>query len=150
MRTLFAFLALMVLLPISAPAQQWSAEQQEVWQAVVDCWAAYDAGNRAASEDCFHEDYSFWWAEDVLPFGKHVVREYHANFTDLNQTVMYDRRPAGIIVRGDCALVHWGVRGFTRDADGNQDEWVERISMMMIKKDGKWRYLGGGGSPFKK
>ena len=150
MRALIACLALVMLLPLGATAQTWSAEQQEVWQAVEDCWVAWFEKDSAKNEACFHEDYSFWWAEDVLPFGKDMVRKYTANLMDHHQVVTYDLRPAGIIVRGDVALVHWGARGYTLDESGGQDEWVDRVSMMMVKEDGRWQYLGGGGSPLKK
>jgi ketosteroid isomerase-like protein len=139
-----------LLAPVPAAAQQWSAEQEEVWQTVVDCHALYfDEKIREESLACYHEDYSFWWAGDVLPFGKDLVAKAHESFIESETVAVYDLRPVKIIVRGDTAFVHWGLRMFRMDGSGNPVPASERISMMMVKEDGRWRYYAGGGSEFK-
>jgi len=135
-------------LPSQLAAQTWSAEQQEVWQVYEEYWAAWLEKDGAAVSEFFHNDYSWWWAEDVLPFGKSLILEYgDAGLRDSNQTVIVDARPVAILVHGDVALVHYGARGFTKDADGNVDAWVERGSMTLVKEDGRWLFLGGAGMP---
>ena len=148
MRRHVAFAIALIGLPWGIQAQEWSPEQQEVWARVQECWAAFNLrADEATSLDCFHEDYSFWWSEDVLPFDKQMVRGFHRAFLGENDVELYDLRPSRIVVQGDVALVHWGARLWTDGPDGGQNVAVERISMTLVKEDGVWRYLGGGGSP---
>lgn len=149
-RAFFLFLGFSFLSTYTTIAQTWTDAEQEVWQAIVDCHASNTNKDEAASLDCFHEDYSFWWSEYVLPFSKDRVRNSHHYFLETDKTIYTDLRPAGIKVYGNTALVHWGIEGFMMDENGDRDEWNGRISMMLLKENGKWRYLGGGGSPFKK
>jgi ketosteroid isomerase-like protein len=147
MRNLYLAGALAFLLPCGTVGQELTAEQQEVWQTVEACWAASQRQDVQAVIDCFHEDYSFWWAEDVLPFGKDLVRNIvPINLPNTDYAVV-DARPARIVVRGDVAIVHFGVRFFERDSEGALQPTVERISMTLLKENGRWRYFGGGGSP---
>jgi len=147
-----SMIPVVVALALPAPllGQALTAEQAEVWQAVEECWRAdFERRDAGALVDCFHEDYTFWWAGDVLPFDKALVRRVVPRFVGGHNTVAYDIRPARIVVRGDLAIVHWGVRGFEMTEDGTRSEWTERISMTMVKENGRWLYFGGGGSPFK-
>ncbi len=139
--------ALLVLLPMPAAAQTLGQQQQEVWQTVRDCFDAVERKDQAALLDCFHEEYSFWWAEDVLPFGKDLVRRVAPVDMAGLQLVADDVRPARIVVKGDVAIVHWGLRRFTRGEGGVEVSFVERVSMTLLREDGRWRFLGGGGSP---
>ncbi len=63
---------------------------------------------------------------------------------------MVDARPVRIVVKGNVAIVHYGGRYYMRDAEGKLEATVERISMTLLKENGRWQYLGGAGSPFKK
>lgn len=134
---------------VQAQGFEMTAEQQEVWDRVVEChsaWAYED--DRATSEGCFHDDYTFWWAGNLLPFTKDALHLYWSRLRGTEQTIAVEYYPARVYVHGDLAIVHWGGQGFTRDAAGNPDRWGERVSMTMIRENGQWMFLGGGGSPY--
>ena len=138
-----------LMMPIAVNAQNLTPEEEEVWQTVKSCWAALQEKDEAAMLACFHEDYSFWWAEDIMPFGKDLVRAVVPVNLPAEDVVIDDLRLAGIVVKGDVALVHWGVRRFTRTPTGTDIPFIERASMTLIRENGRWQYLGGGGSPMK-
>ncbi len=147
MRRVVLIGVVLTILPSTAEAQQLSPEQQEVWDVVEGCWDAVLRDDADTLLDCFHEDYSFWWAEDVLPFGKDFVERIVPINLPVDNLAVVDARPAQIVVRGDVAITHWGVRWFVRAEDGTLEPTVERISMTLIRENGRWSYLGGGGSP---
>lgn len=147
MRNMIALAAAAVLMPIASIAQELTAEQQEVWNTVEACVDATVADDGDTLIDCFHEDYTFWWSEDVLPFGKDRVRGIIPNILPSEDIALADPRPARIVVRGDVAVVHWGVRFFVRGADGTLTPSAERVSMTLIRENERWHYFGGGGSP---
>jgi ketosteroid isomerase-like protein len=150
MRVLLFVAIFTVLFPVSTRAQTPTPEEQEVWQAVKACWAAMAQKDEATFMGCFHEDYNFWWSEDALPFGKDVVREVGAVVNRTLDIVFDDVRPAKIVVKGNVAIVHWGARRFIRGEGGVPEvAFVERASMTLVKEEGRWLWLGGGGSPVK-
>lgn len=140
--------ALALLAPVGLKAQQLTPEEEEVWQTVKGCFASIQQKDEAALMDCFHEDYTFWWAEDIMPFGKDLVRQVAPINVAARDIVVDDIRLAGIVVKGDVAIVHWGNRRFTRTPNGTEIPFIERASMTLIRENGRWQYLGGGGSPF--
>ena len=147
-RAFFLFLGFSFLSTYSTIAQTWTDQEMEVWQTVLDCMAAGNEMNETAINACFHEDYKFWSSDDILPFGKDLVRKYNSKFMDTFGDSVYDIRPVSIKVHGDAALVHWGFRGFDRDAGGSIQTGAERVSMMLVRENGRWVYFGGGRSYF--
>ena len=147
MRGLILALLAALILPAGAKAQQLTPEQQEVWDVVQSCWDSAMQDDVEGLLGCFHEDYTFWWAEDVLPFGKEFVERIVPINLPAEDLAVIDIRPAQVVVKGDVAITHWGVRTFARTADGVLEPTVERISMTLIREGGRWSYLGGGGSP---
>ena len=138
-----------VLLPMGAGAQELTPDQQEVWDFVEECWDAVLHDDSSTLMNCFHEDYTFWWSEDVLPFGKEFVGRIVPINLPIEDIAVIDIRPARIVVRGDVAIVHWGARWFVRSPEGPLEPIVERVAMTLIRENGRWSYLGGGGSPLK-
>ncbi len=142
-------LAALMFLPGYAGSQEFTPQQQEVWAFVEGCWDAVLRDNSSALMDCFHEDYTFWWSEDVLPFGKEFVSRIVPINLPIDNLAVIDVRPARIVVKGDVAIVHWGARWFIRSQEGPLEPVVERVAMTLIRENGRWSYLGGAGSPFK-
>jgi ketosteroid isomerase-like protein len=148
MRRLVLAAVASLLIPASTDAQTLTPEEEEVWQRVKACWVAGQQNDQPAVLDCFHEDYTFWWSEDIMPFGKDLVRAVVPVNLPAQDVVVDDVRLAKILVKGNVAIVHWGVRRFTRAPTGTEIPFVERVSMTLLKENGRWQYLGGGGSPF--
>lgn len=140
-------LAILVIWPSSSRAQQWTAEQMEVWKAVEDCWVVWFQHDVQAHKACFHDDYQFWPAGQAAPFGKDRLEPYWKYVRDAQSVLAYDVDPVKITVHGDAALVHWSVFIWSRGPNGElagADSYQE--AMMMVKDGGRWRYFGGAGS----
>ena len=101
-RLVFAVLALAFILPLTAQAQQWNAEQQEVWDAVEACWDAQEIENYMA---CIHDDFVSWGSSEDIPWNKTDVRAFTARSIESLDDVWSYRKPLRIDVRGDVAVV---------------------------------------------
>lgn len=136
-----------VVLPASVQAQQWTPQQQEVWQAVEDCWAAWFAKDKDTHKACFHDDYQFWPASQAAPFGKDRLDAFWTHVRDAQRALAYDVDPVRIAVHGDAALVHWSGLVWYGDSDGGvADAESYQEAMMMVLEDGRWQFFGGAGS----
>jgi hypothetical protein len=140
----------LVALPTALPAQELTPEQEEVWQRVVEC-VRHDHWDESegleGKLECFHEQYSYWWAGEPVPFGKDFVRSnVRRRLARGARWESIDNRLIEIKVHGNAALVHFFTVNALIEADGSESVERERITFMMVKENGKWYYAGGAGS----
>jgi hypothetical protein len=87
--TRFAALAPLLLLPIEVQAQQWSAEQQEVWRALEACWSAKTIDTAMA---CIHDDYVSFQTAEGVPQNKVDLRATWAHGLETQEPLWVYRR----------------------------------------------------------
>ena len=88
----------------SAAAQEWSEEQQEVWNAEVACINSHvDPIDWEARKACFHPDFIGWGVQDPVPtaFGEKEL-EYWFGRTVIR---LEEMTPLRILVEGDLAVI---------------------------------------------
>lgn len=126
-------------------AQEWTKEQQEVWEVVEDGWAQWQAGDFDASFAGIHEKYLGWNNEDPLPTTKEKwVKsvEEMKNFVKLDY---YDIEPARILVYDNVAVVHYYFENYiiyTKDDEKKDYHYKGKNAEFYIKEDGKWLLIG--------
>ena len=59
----------LALLALPVQAQQWSAEQQEVWKVITKVWELEKAGDESWV-DTLHASYQSWPYESPMPLNK--------------------------------------------------------------------------------
>ena len=134
--------------PAPVPAQQWSAEQQEVVTHLKECWDIWDNALRSGEgpdawlDQCSAPGYSYWWiygtpmGEEELRREWEIIRETEAGWISL--------RPVNVFIRGDIAIMqffgYWRQQDSPDHVGGHRTEVFERI-------DGRWKLLVGHASP---
>lgn len=136
-------------LPRPVHSQQWSPEQQEVLQAVMDCWDLWMVAVDQNTPDpwldsCETEDATFWAAADGAPNltgGDFLRRNWgHEIGVDL---AWVDLRPIHIGVREDLAVLHF--YGYWRLPGPVLEEW--KRTEVWRREDGQWKLWVGHGTP---
>ena len=145
MRTVFAFFAMILLLPVGASAQTWSAEQQEVWQALEGCWAHFVNENFDAALACHHEEFSGWLYGEPVPRDLNNVKALVPYFYETRDTRAYELRPIVIKVHGDVAVIHYFYIEVQEWAGGQEHIEQGRWTDVMLKQDGKWVWIADHG-----
>ena len=138
MRYLPASLAAVLVVCLASPgsAQEWSADQMEVWAFQLSCfekWQTHDIPGHLA---CLHDDYKGWGDADPAPLGKSEawLRHYH----EVNDISLLDLRPLDIIVKGNMAVVHYlGAQVETGDTEA---AWF-RCTDVLVKENGAWSWI---------
>jgi len=141
-------LALMVvaascLAPATGSAQQWSPEQQEVWDFELGCQES-----KQAWIDCFHEDYVAWGDMTLgVPHTKADASAMGGYWWDTNEQLLVHMKPVEITVRGDLAVVLVVYTARTRDRDSGE---VAMQSMawtdICVKENGRWYWIADHGA----
>lgn len=133
-----------LLLPSAAFAQDWSAEQQEVWEFELGCQESKEAWI-----DCFHEDYVAWADLSLgVPFRKADNEAIGGRSWDDNEQLFVHLKPVEITVRGDFAVALVVYTNTVRNrATGEVVTTTQAWTDICIKEDGRWYWIADHGTP---
>ena len=56
---------------------------------------------------------------------------------------MYEVSPEAIVVVGDTAVVHYNATTVTENHKGDRETVVSRISEVLVRDSGNWKFLAG-------
>jgi len=137
-------IVIVLLLSFNLQAQQWSAEQKEVWKS-VETYNELSANRDAAFINYFDDSYRGWEYNYDAPDSKENVKKILAN-RDPNFKILYSTLiPATIWVNGNFAYVHYYYTILGEGKDGKREWEKGRWTDILMKKDGKWIMVGDHG-----
>ena len=130
------------LVAVSGPAQQFSAEQQEVWDAEVACLNA-GIDDVPARKACVHPDFMGWGIQGPVPMG-YSEKSFDYFFAH-NTLKVVEARPLHILVEGDIAIIQLMVRRVSSlDGAPDQETWIAWTDIMR-RDNGVWRWIADHG-----
>lgn len=88
-------------------AQEWTTEEQAVWQEVDKMWANYKACDISEAFANIHEDYLGWNKKAPMPISKEKWFNGTKDFMVTVSDQYYDIEPARIAVYKNVAVVHY-------------------------------------------
>lgn len=138
MKKLLVFFVLFFsfLMLSNVQAQQWSAEQKEVWTGVEAYWAIGMSENPMDVINYFDDSYFGWEYESGAPYSKADVQKTLRYWTTKGKTVPYTIMPARIWVNGNFAYVHYYYSLVNEGADGKLISERGRWTDILTKKAG--------------
>lgn len=143
--TLLCIATLALLVSTDTLAQEWSAEQLEVWEFEKHCWQLGEARDFEARNSCFHEEYVGWYATDPVPMP--YSEATHRRYLEMSRIVAHNMTPHTIMIYGNIAIVH--LSGFTVEPgpDGKDKVSWEHWTDIVLKENGKWSWIADHGHP---
>jgi ketosteroid isomerase-like protein len=143
-RTLLSLaIAFVVVSPLVA--QEWSAEQKEVWAFETAYWNAVAARDVAGVMSHVHDSYRGWSYDGSVPGTKEVTKMAMSHYFPITKSFGHNATPLAILVSGNTAVVHYyiGFHGTNEkgDHESTQDRWTDTL----IKEGGKWLLLADHG-----
>ena len=144
-RTLSLTALLSLLTTMGTAAQQWNADQLEVWDFEQRCWQMGQDQDLEARRDCFHEDYVGWYATDPAPMPYNDA--VHGRWLETNRHIAFNMTPHTIMIHGDVAIVH--LSGFIvgPGSDGKDVVSWEHWTDIALREDGRWSWIADHGHP---
>jgi len=138
-----------LVLPVTAAAQDWSAEQTEVWDTILAQWEASKAKDLTWPERVLHPSFVGWTDENPMPNKKASVDEWTRYSSENSQVLMQELYPAGIVVVGSTAVAHYYYSTAAEDRDGKRKTTHGRYTDVLINQDGNWIFIAwrGGEDP---
>ncbi len=146
MKNIFSTITILfvvILLSGNVFAQQWTAEQQDVWSGVQKYW---DVDNAQTFLTYFDDSYMGWSNQSMVPQSKANTAKWIENDMKNNTPVLHTLTPLTIWVKGDFAYVHYSYSQLTKDNKTGKETPSSGIwTDILMKKDGKWVLIGDHG-----
>ena len=130
-------------------AQEWSADQLEVWKVIETQWQMEQAKNEAWIQSMLHEDFVGWSDENPMPRNKKATARWNEYSRDLSTTHMQQLDPVAIVVEGSTAVAHYYYATASEDADGERETSYGRYTDVLVKTSDGWKFIAwrGGDDP---
>ena len=129
-------------------AQQWSAEQKDVWAGVQKYWEINN-NDPLAYFKYFDDSYIGWSYSNEAP-GTREDALKSSKYSSTKVKQIYNiLTPAKIWVNGDFAYVHYYYTQVSESSDGKTNTEKGRWTDILMKKNGTWMIVGDHGGEIK-
>lgn len=137
-----ALLGASLLVPSSSQAQQWTQPEQEILDFTTACWESWsqEMVDRYLS-DCWHEDITFWWSGNHLPFGARWVDRAASWWFGLNDWGAWDIQPHTIKIYGDAAVIQYQLLVSSELSDGRMEFYSGGRTDFLVREAGSWKVV---------
>ena len=145
-RSISIVVFIVLMTTVTSFAQQWTAEQQDVWAGVEKYWKASSSGDAQAFLAYFDESYMGWEYQSKVPQNKASTGKWIEYGMQRGKVVFYTLSPVAIWVKGDFAFVDYFYEQVVTDNETGKNKarsgkWTD----ILMKKDGKWVLIGDHG-----
>jgi len=134
-----------MLVPGSAIAADFSAEQKAVWQMEEDYWRIVASGDPDGYMALFHENFIGWPCTSETPKGTANSSAWVKEIRDNNWTLDYELRPEAVELFEDVAVIHYAAEYVFDYGDGTRKgdgDW-RKFTHTWKKYGDNWLLIGG-------
>lgn len=134
-----------------AAAQNWNAEQQEIWNLELQQWKMSAAEDLSWIETMVHPNISYWETGAPMPQDLAALNRWNrfsaANGATLEQGLM----PISIVITGNIAVVNYYYQVAREDHDKKRETVTGHYMDVLLKDNGRWKFIAwaGGDDPKK-
>ena len=126
-------------------AQQWTPEQQEVWEFEIRCYQVWIDKDYEGRKSCFHEEYRGWFSNYSMPLPLNEKLDQRA--FDKNKWVGFNLMPHRISIHGNIAIIQYSGTLIVEGPDGEDTtNWVHWTDIA-LKENGRWSWIADHGHP---
>jgi ketosteroid isomerase-like protein len=130
----------LALLALPVHAQQWSPEQQEIWQLIDKQWELEQAEDNAWKA-MLHDSFQSWSTDDLMPFDKADTTRFADAEAGHFKILVQHTAPVGIIVTGDTAVVHYYHTTIVEHDDGEKETIDGRFTDILTRTGDAWLFV---------
>ena len=149
MKKAAAFIALgavYCLLAVPAFAQNWTAEEQEVWSFVETITKQVTEGKVEEFAKSFHKDFVGWSPGGLVPDTRADRMKMINFFVPQSKSLYYELRPLSIKVRGSIAVVHYIFTSLSSRGTNAPERSTSYWTDVYMKENGKWQLIADHGT----
>jgi hypothetical protein len=132
-----------------AAAQNWTAEQQEIWALEEQQWKMAAAEDVSWIDSMVHPNVSYWETGSPMPQNRSSLLRWN-RFANANNNVLeQELLPISIVITGNVAVVNYHYSIARENLKKEQATIKGHYMDVLIKDGGKWKFIAwaGGDEP---
>lgn len=146
-----AFLGLLslVLLPMLAAAQTWTAEQQEIWTLEQQQWQMSKDKDLTWVDKMVHPNLSFWDVDQPGPQNKDSLVRWNRYSSSASTVLEQELFPISVTITGNLAVAQYSYSVVRENYKKEREPATGRYTDVLIKEGGRWLFIAwaGGDDP---
>jgi Domain of unknown function (DUF4440) len=139
----------LVLFPTFAPAQTWTAEQQEVWKLEEQQWQMSKDKDSSWIDKMVHPNISYWDVDQPGPQNKASLQRWN-RYNNASGTVLEQELfPVSLTITGNIAVAQYRYRVARENYKKEREIVTGRYTDVLVKEGGRWLFIAwaGGDDP---
>jgi hypothetical protein len=134
-----------------AAAQNWNAEQQEIWNFELQQWKMSAAEDLSWMESMVHPNISYWETGAPMPQDLAALNRWNRYSAANSATLEQGLTPISIVITGNVAVVNYYYQVAREDHDKKREMVNGHYMDVLIKDGGRWKFIAwaGGDDPKK-
>jgi hypothetical protein len=139
------------LFSLGASAQNWNAEQQEIWNLEQQQWKMAAAKDLSWIDSMVHPNLSYWETGQPMPQNLASLNRWNRYSTTTGSTLEQELMPISIVITGNVAVVNYYYQVAREDNDKKREMVTGRYMDVLMKDNGRWKFIAwsGGDDPKK-
>jgi hypothetical protein len=139
------------MLSFGASAQNWNAEQQEVWNLELQQWKMAAAEDLSWIDSMVHPNLSYWESGQPMPQNLASLNRWNRYAAANGATLEQELMPISIAITGNVAVVNYYYQVAREDNDKKREMVTGRYMDVLMKDNGRWKFIAwaGGDDPKK-
>jgi hypothetical protein len=135
----------------TASAEEWSAEQQEIWKVEQQQWKMSAAEDMSWIDTMLHPDMTFWETGAPMPRNKASLKHWSRFDADNGSTLEQEVFPISATNTGNIAVVQYNYMVARENYKKERERVTGHYTDVLVKEGGRWLFLtwAGGDDPKK-
>jgi hypothetical protein len=133
-----------------AAAQQWSAEQQEIWKFEQQQWAMSKAKDLSWIDTMVHDNMKYWDTGAPMPRDKSSLKHWSRFDAENGTTLEQELFPISATITGNIAVVQYHYMVANETYKKEREIITGHYTDILIKENGRWMFIAWSGGQDKK
>lgn len=134
----------------TAAAQNWSPEQQELWQVEQQQWKMSAAKDLSWIDTMVHPSMRFWETGSPMPRDKASLKHWARFESDSGTVLQQELFPISATITGNVAVVQYHYMIATENYKKERETVTGQYTDVLIKENGRWMFIAWAGGQIKK
>ncbi len=135
----------------TASAQEWSAEQKEIWKFEQQQWKLAAEEDMSWIDSMVHQNLRFWESDAPMPRDKASLKHWSRYGAESGSTLEYELFPISATITGNIAVVQYNYVMARENYKKDREMVTGHYTDMLVKEGGRWLLIAwaGGDDPKK-
>jgi hypothetical protein len=147
MKSRCAFLGVvsMLLLPMLALGQTWTAEQQEIWTLEEQQWQMAKDKDMTWIEKMVHPNISYWDVDQPGPQNRASLARWSRYSSSALTALEQELFPISVTITGNLAVAQYRYTQVRENYKKERETATGRYTDVLIKEGGRWLFIAWAG-----